>query len=102
MSDEPELERLRRQGAEDRKLLRKAADALAEIDRTGGLDAVHADVLASLRIRLEGKKRASLEDLLTAAGDIGGRKELGDVPARDDESQEWPAIKEKKKEWPGS
>lgn len=102
MDLEKELEELRAQVRDDRKLIRKAADALAEIDRGPGLSDPHADVLAALRIRLEGKKRASLDDLLSAAGDISGKKDLGDVLNQpDDSSREWPVIEEKKKEWPG-
>ncbi|HWC14304.1 MAG TPA: hypothetical protein VG929_06895 [Actinomycetota bacterium] len=98
-----EVERLRPAAKEDRKLLQKAADALAEIDRGPGLMDHHAEVLAALRIRLEGKERAKLEDLLSAAGDIGGKKDLGDVLAGADEpaQTEWPDVEEKKRDWPG-
>ena len=98
-----ELERLRAAAKEDRKLLQKAADALAEIDRGPGLMDHHAEVLAALRIRLEGKERAKLEDLLSAAGDIGGTRDLGDVLAGADQpaQTDWPEIEEKKRDWPG-
>lgn len=64
------------EGAEkaDLDLIRKAEAALAEIDRTQGLIDRHADVLAALRIRIEGGPRKSLEELMDAAGDIKGRK----------------------------
>ena len=104
MSDDDELARLAEQARRDRKLIRRAADALAEIDRGPGLSAVHADVLAALRIRLEGKQRASLEDLLTAAGDVGAGKDkgLGDVLSGGEGARsEWPAPDPKKKDWPG-
>ena len=102
MSEE-ELERLRSQAKEDRRLLEKAEQALAEIDRGPGLNDIQADVLAAIRIRLTGKERAKLEDLLTAAGDLGKSKELGDVlPDLDAGStQEWPEVEEKKRDWPG-
>lgn len=105
MSDDKELKRLRDQEKEDRKLIQKAADTLAEIDRRedGGLIDRHADVLAALRIRLEGKKRASLDELITAAGDLGPKKkDLADVLGGADEksSTEWPEIEEKKRDWP--
>jgi hypothetical protein len=58
----------------DLQLIRKAEAVLAEIDRTQGLDDHHADVLAALRIRIEGGPRKSLEELMSAAGDIRGRK----------------------------
>ncbi|MDQ3958046.1 MAG: hypothetical protein M3273_06965 [Actinomycetota bacterium] len=102
MSDD-EVRRLRAQAREDRKLIQDAAQVLGEIDRGPGLTAEHADVLAALRIRLEGKPRASLEDLLSAAGDISAKKDLKDVLATpDDEPQsDWPVIEEKKRDWPG-
>ncbi len=98
-----ELERLKAQAREDRRLLRRLEQTLAEIDRTMGLSDEHADVLAALRIRLEGKPRKSLEDLLTAAGDISGKKDLGDVLSKETGASktDWPVVEEKKKDWPG-
>jgi hypothetical protein len=98
-----ELKRLRDQVKQDRKLIQRAADALAQIDRGAPFDDEHADVLAALRIRLEGKERAKLEDLMAAAGDIGGGKDLGDVLSGTEEKKgsEWPVIEEKKRDWPG-
>lgn len=58
----------------DLELMRKAERVLAEIDRTQGLDDRHADVLAALRIRIEGGPRRSLEELMQAAGDIEGKR----------------------------
>jgi hypothetical protein len=58
----------------DLDLIRKAEAVLGEIDRTQGLIDRHADVLAALRIRIEGGPRKSLEELMDAAGDIKGRK----------------------------
>lgn len=60
--------------AADLALLKKAERALAEIDRTQGLIDRHADVLAALRIRIEGGPRKSLEELVSAAGDIAGKR----------------------------
>ena len=103
MSDDPEGQRLRAQARADRKLIQQAADSLAEIDRNDGLSDAHADVLAALRIRLEGKARSSLEDLLSAAGDISGKRDLGDALAPPEkEDPEWPAVEEKKRDWPGA
>jgi predicted nucleic acid-binding Zn-ribbon protein len=59
----------------DLQLLKKAEAVLAEIDRNAGLIDRHADVLAALRIRLEGGPRKSLEELMTAAGEIRGKKD---------------------------
>lgn len=101
MSDD-ELQRLRQQQKEDRKLIQKAAEVLAEIDRGPGLSGPQADVLAALRIRLEGKPRGSLEDLISAAGEISSKKDLGDILAPEEaKNPEWPTIEEKKKDWPG-
>ena len=102
MSDD-ELQRLKDQAKEDRKLIRQAEQALAEIDRGPGLIDVHATVLAALRIRLEGKDRKSLDDLLSAAGDIGGKKKLDEVLEVPDKepTSDWPVIEEKKRDWPG-
>jgi hypothetical protein len=98
-----EAERLRQQARRDRKLLQRAADALAEIHRGPGLSDAHADVLAALRIRLEGKSRASLDEVLRAAGDID-KRDLGDAlgSAEGGSSREWPTIEERKRDWPGA
>lgn len=58
----------------DLALLKKAERALAEIDRTQGLEDRHADVLAALRIRIEGGPRKSLEELMSSAGEIAGKR----------------------------
>lgn len=97
-----DLERLREQAKQDRKLIQRAADVLGEIDRGPGLSGPHADVLAALRIRLEGKPRKSLDDLISAAGDISSKKDLGDILAPEEpKNTEWPVIEEKKRDWPG-
>lgn len=104
MSEDDELKRLQQQAKDDRKLIRKAADTLAEIGRKDGLSDEHADVLTALRIRLEGKKRASLDELLTVTKDLPGKKDLGDVLSGTDDknASAWPVIEEKKPEWPGA
>ena len=101
--EQEELKRLRDERKEDRKLIQQAADTLAEIDRGPGLIDEHATVLAALRIRLEGKERKSLDDLLSAAGDIGGKKKLDEVLEVPDKepTSDWPVIEEKKRDWPG-
>src|ERR1043165_7899673 len=79
MSAEDELrQRLR----DDEKLLRRAEKALTEIRVAQGLAESHASVLAALRLRLKGEAGKSLEDLLTAAGDLGSGsiEELLDKP----------------------
>jgi hypothetical protein len=103
VSDDREEQRLRAQLRADRKLIQQAAAALAEIDRNDGLSDEQADVLAALRIRLEGKARASLEDLLSAAGEISGKRDLGEVLApKSEQGPDWPTVEEKKRDWPGA
>ena len=80
MTDEQQAEQKaqKEQERQDREydlaLLKKAEAALAEIDRTAGLINRHADVLAALRIRIEGGPRKSLEELMTVVGEISGKK----------------------------
>ncbi len=56
---------------DDEELLAKAEEALTEIKVSQGLSDHHASVLAALRIRLKGSAGESLDELLSAAGDIG-------------------------------
>lgn len=56
----------------DEALLRRAEKALTEIKVAQGLSDEHASVLAALRIRLTGEAGKSIEELLAAAGDLGG------------------------------
>lgn len=102
MSDD-ELKKWQEQQREDRRLIQRAADVLAEISRGPGLEDHQAEVLAALRIRLEGKPRGSLEDLLAAAGNLKSRGDLAEALGSADkpEQTEWPEIEEKKKDWPG-
>ena len=62
---------LRSRLQDDERLLRRAEKALTEIKVAQGLSDEHASVLAALRIRLKGDAGRSLEELLTAAGDLG-------------------------------
>lgn len=104
MDQSRELKALRKQATDDRKLLERAAQALAEIDRSSGLAEHQADVLAALRIRIEGKERSSLEDLLSAAGDVGAKRDLGAVlggGGAEPKSRDWPDIEDKRRDWPG-
>ena len=71
-----DIERLRQRISDDERLLRRAEKALTEIKIAQGLADEQASVLAALRIRLRGEAGKSLEDLLTAAGDLApGRLE---------------------------
>jgi hypothetical protein len=56
----------------DEKLLREAEKALTEIKVAHGLSDEHASVLAALRLRLTGDAGTSLDEMLAAAGDLGG------------------------------
>ena len=73
MTDE---ETLRQRLRDDEKLLRRAEKALTEIKVAAGLSEEHAGVLAALRIRLKGDPGKSLDDLLTAAGDLDSSSRL--------------------------
>jgi len=66
--------------ADDEALLRQAEKALTEIKVAHGLSDEHASVLAALRLRLTGDPGTSLEDMMAAAGDLGGPS-LDDVLA---------------------
>jgi hypothetical protein len=66
---------------DDERLLARAEEALTQIKVSRGLSEPHAALLAALRIRLKGDPGKSLEDLITAAGDLEGPK-LEDVLGR--------------------
>ncbi|MGH2556213.1 MAG: hypothetical protein ACRDHO_10910 [Actinomycetota bacterium] len=72
-------EQVRRRLRDDDKLLRRAEKALTEIKVAQGLSNEHASVLAALRIRLKGDPGKSLEDLLTAAGDLDSESKLEEL-----------------------
>jgi hypothetical protein len=77
VSDEPnpqdeQLETLRRRVREDEKLLRQVEQTLMQIKVAEGLSDDHASVLAAVRIRLTGDPGKKLEDIMSAAGDLGG------------------------------
>jgi hypothetical protein len=98
---------LRQRLRDDEKLLRRAEKALTEIKVTQGLSDTQASVLAALRIRLKGDPGKSLEDLLTAAGDLSSGSKLDSLlegeekPKRslDDVLAQKPKPKP---DWPGS
>ena len=72
----------------DLELIRKAEAVLSEIDRTQGLINLHADVLAALRIRIEGGPRKTLEELIDAAGEIRGKAAELDDRLKSESSRE--------------
>src|ERR687891_2702224 len=100
---EDEIGRLRRQLREDLKLIKRAEQVLGEIDRGPGLSDEHADVLTALRIRIEGKERATLDDLLSAAGDVGSTRDIGSFFKKGGEKAPfgWAGIQEGKRDWAG-
>jgi hypothetical protein len=61
---------LEQRARDDERLLRRAEKALTEVKVAQGLTDDHASVLAALRIRLKGDPGKSLEDLISAAGDL--------------------------------
>jgi len=60
--------------ASDRELLERAEAALTQLNNRYGLEPDQAATLTAIRLRLEGKPRASLEDLLEAGKDLGGHR----------------------------
>jgi hypothetical protein len=59
-------------GPVDRELLVQAELALTQLNNRHGLSTEQSATLTAIRLRLEGKERASLEDLLDAGRDLGG------------------------------
>jgi phage-related minor tail protein len=66
----------------DRKLLERAELALTQLHTQYGLTPEQSSALTAIRLRLEGKERASLEDLLAAGKDLGGKDPLADAMRR--------------------
>jgi len=103
--DDEALQQLRARVREDEKLLRRAEQALVEIKVAQGLSDKHASVLAAIRIRLKGDPGKSLEEVLSAAGDLGG-PELEELMRKEPENRgssldDLLAQKKPKPEWPG-
>jgi len=66
----------------DAELLRRAELALTQLNNRHGLEPDQSATLTAIRLRLEGKSRASLDDLLTAGKDLGGKDPLTDAMTR--------------------
>jgi hypothetical protein len=77
--------------SEDEKLLRRAEKALTEIKVAQGLSDEQASVLAALRLRLTGDAGKSLDDIIAAAGDLGGPS-LDDMIAEGPKKKEGPSL----------
>jgi hypothetical protein len=91
---------------EDERLLRRAEKALTEIKVAEGLSDQHASVLAALRIHLKGDPGKSLEDLLTAAGDLTSGGQLENLLEKKEERKgsldDLLGKPKPKPDWPGS
>jgi hypothetical protein len=68
--------------SEELELLRRAELALTQLNNRHGLDADQSATLTAIRLRLEGKERASLEDLLEAGRDTKDSDPLADAMRR--------------------
>jgi hypothetical protein len=66
----------------DRELLRRAELALTQLNNRHGLEPDQSATLTAIRLRLEGRSRASLDDLLDAGKDLGGKDPLTDAMTR--------------------
>jgi hypothetical protein len=63
----------------DRELLARAELALTQLNNRHGLEPAQSATLTAIRLRLEGVERATLEDLLAAGKDVGGKDPLADA-----------------------
>ena len=68
--------------AVDRQLLERAELALTQLHTQHGLTTQQSATLTAIRLRLEGKARASLDDLLDAGKDLGGKDPLAEAMRR--------------------
>ena len=68
--------------ATDAELLRRAELALTQLNNRHGLEPDQSATLTAIRLRLEGKSRASLDDLLTAGKDLGAKDPLTEAMTR--------------------
>ena len=66
----------------DRELLTRAELALTQLNNRHGLEPDQSATLTAIRLRLEGKSRASQDDLLTAGKDLGGKDPLTEAMTR--------------------
>jgi hypothetical protein len=66
----------------DHELLIRAELALTQLNNRHGLEPAQSATLTAIRLRLEGKSRASLDDLLVAGKDLGGKDPLTEAMTR--------------------
>jgi hypothetical protein len=67
---------------DDGELLRRAELALTQLNNQHGLSPDQAATLTAIRLRLEGRERASLDDLLNAGKDLADQDPLRDALRR--------------------
>jgi hypothetical protein len=79
MSESPPADEL---SPTDRELLERAELALTQLNNRHGLEPDQSATLTAIRLRLEGKSRASLDDLLVAGRDLGGKDPLNEAMTR--------------------
>jgi hypothetical protein len=72
--------------ATDRELLTRAELALTQLNNRHGLEPDQSATLTAIRLRLEGKSRASLDDLLSVGRDLGGKDPLAEAMQRREQS----------------
>jgi hypothetical protein len=63
----------------DHELLVRAEVALTQLNNRHGLEPAQSATLTAIRLRLEGVERATLEDLLAAGKDVGGKDPLAEA-----------------------
>ena len=68
--------------SDDTELLRRAELALTQLNNRHGLDTDQSATLAAIRLRLEGKARASLEELLDAGSALADSDPLAEAMRR--------------------
>ena len=66
----------------DQELLRRAELALTQLNNRHGLEPDQSATLTAIRLRLEGKSRASLDDLLVAGRDLADKDPLTEAMTR--------------------
>ena len=66
----------------DRELLARAELALTQLNNRHGLETDQSATLTAIRLSLEGRSRASLDDLLVAGKDLGGPDPLSEAVTR--------------------
>lgn len=69
------VQQVEQQQRADEDLLRRAELALTQLNNAYGLEPDQSATLTAIRLRLEGKPRVSLEELLTTGKDLRGSRD---------------------------